>query len=212
MEEIKKQYAEAFKLHGDSSKAVMWPKGRQAERFSVLTSDIKKNAGKFSVLDFGCGLAHLYDYLQQHHKDFSYTGVDMVPEFLKHNALKHPDAAFRQVDDFMKNCTDSFDYVVISGAFNIRYVEDEKEHEQLVFSIIEKLFAHTNVYLAADFMTDQVDFKQETTYHAKPADVMNLAFSKLSRRVIIDHSYLPYEYCLKVFKQTEIKRPDNIYA
>ncbi|MBN8704008.1 MAG: class I SAM-dependent methyltransferase [Bacteroidetes bacterium] len=210
MEEIKEQYKSAFKLYGDSSKSVLWPKGRQADRFSALTNHIKKDTS-FSVLDFGCGLAHLKPFLDSKFSNYSYTGVDVVEDFIAHNKQKYSNANFMLLHEFEKQSHIKFDYVFASGVFNILYDKSPENHKQQVFSILKKLFAQTTNYLSVDFATDLVDFTQPTTFHANPGEISSFCMQHLSRRFVLNHSYLPYEFCIAVFKDISIKRPENCY-
>jgi hypothetical protein len=209
MDEIKKSYKISFSEHGDSPSAVQWPKGRQEERFKALTQFIPKGRS-FSILDFGCGLAHLKDYLDRNYSEVNYTGVDMVDEFISFNRKKYPGTTFMMPEEFHES-TEKYDYVVASGVFNILYKETLEAHQEEVFRIFKGLFLKTNDYIAVDFLTNRVDFQQPTSYHSSPEYVLQRLLNQFSRRVIINHSYLPYEFCLTVFRDDTISRPDNIY-
>ncbi|PPJ63040.1 class I SAM-dependent methyltransferase [Cuspidothrix issatschenkoi] len=210
-EQIKTIYREAFEKHGDSSQAVLWIKGRQEERFMALTKNIPKGKKGFSVLDFGCGLAHFKSFLDRHFEDVSYTGVDMMEEFLQHNKKKFTDAVLLSPEEFKQECKE-YDYIFSSGAFNIKYTEDTEAHKKIIKEIFVDLFCITREFMAIDFMTNQVDFMQEGAYHADPLEISAFCINKLSRRVQLDHSYLPYEFCVTVFKKNNIIRPANIYS
>ena len=43
------------------------------------------------------------------------------------------------------------------------------------------------------------------------ADLINFISKNLTRRFKIDHSYMPYEFCVKIFKEQEILRPENVF-
>lgn len=210
MKEIKDMYRESFEQFGDSAKSVLWPKGRQSERFKALTKNIQAQ-GNFSVLDFGCGLAHLKPFLDSNFHNVNYTGVDMVDEFLAHDKKKYPTCAFYHVDEF-KKMNDKYDYCLASGVFNILYHPKIDNHIEQAMQILENLLSRSNIYVSSDFMTDRVDFRQEQTFHASPEALFHLATHRLSRRVIIDHSYLPFEFNLTAYKNDAIIRPENIYG
>ena len=89
------QYQHAFEKYGDAPSGVMWPRGRQAERFDALTSHF--SGDNFSVLDYGCGLAHLKTYLDRRFSRYEYLGVDIVPEFVGAVAAKYPDARLQLI-------------------------------------------------------------------------------------------------------------------
>lgn len=209
MDSIKNLYKKAFLEFGDSHKTVLWPKGRQEVRFNALTQFIPRES-TFSILDFGCGLAHMKEYLDKHFQNIQYTGVDMVEEFIEFNKNKYPDTNFMTSAEFNKS-SEKFDYIVSSGVYNILYKDSVGEHQGEVFRILENLFEKTNIYLASDFMTDRVDYRQPSTFHANPEFLFDRITKQFSRRVIINHSYLPYEFCITVYKNNNIQRPDNIY-
>ena len=203
-------YKEAFEIHGDSPSSVLWPKGRQNLRFEALTKFINKKSD-FSVLDFGCGLAHLKEFLNDNYSTVSYTGVDMLPEFIDANKKKYPQSDFLMLND-VNEIKSNYDFICVSGTFNILYEKDFKTHQTKVFDIVKTLFQKCNVYLSVNFMTDAVDFQQPDTYHQNVTELYEFAIKNLSKRLVIDQSYMPYEYTLTVWKNENILRPDNIYS
>jgi SAM-dependent methyltransferase len=209
VEHIKKSYKETFRKYGDSPCAVQWPKGRQVERFDALTSHFNKNE-TFSVLDFGCGLAHLKEYLSYRYKSFNYIGVDVVDDFINSNKKKFSDSEFITPDELFHN-NQLYDYVIISGTFNILYQEDVDKHKMYVLNLLSKLFQKTNKYISVNFMTDQVDFIQEKSFHINPIEVYDFFRNHLSKRILINQSYMPYEFTITVWKDDFIIKPDNIY-
>ena len=60
-------------------------------------------------------------------------------------------------------------------------------------------------------MTDQVDFIQEGAFHQNVLELYEFAKEKLTKRVAVDESYMPYEFTFHFFKDEEILKPDNIY-
>lgn len=209
MKKIINLYETALAQHGDSPESVLWPKGRQAERFSALTKHILKT-GQFSLLDFGCGLAHLKPYLDTYYKDVAYSGVDIVSAFLAINRDKYPQDTFYSIES-VNDIKDSYDYIVSSGAFNILYAPDNVKHQEMVFEILAALFEKTRISLSVNFMTDQVDFVQPGAYHQNILSLYQYITSKLSKRILFDQSYMPYEFTVVIWKNQTINRPENIY-
>jgi len=208
LDTIIEQYREAFRKHGNSPSAVFWPKGRQQLRFSRLTSHFPRDG--FSVLDFGCGLAHLHRFLDVRHNNFSYTGVDLVPDFITECRKNHPDASFTLINDF-RDVTGEYDYVILSGVFNMLYSPDRSTHLLMVRDTLKHLFGLTRMALSCDFMTDRVDFQGEGAFHMNEPELIDMTQRHLSPRYTIDHSYMPYEFALTVYRDQRIARPDNVY-
>lgn len=210
MDDIIKQYKNSFSEHGNSPNSVFWPKGRQAERFNALTLNIVKE--NFTILDFGCGLAHLKSYLYDNYsKRFKYTGVDIVDDFIKENQKNFPLETFALIKSYTE-ISGEYDYVVSSGAFNMLYVEQIEMHKAMVFDILKYLYSKSRIYLSVNFMTDAVDFIQPGAYHQNIPELYEFITKNLSKRVIIDQSYMPYEFTVTIFKNQTILRPENIYS
>ena len=58
-------YESCLEIYGDSHLGVDWPKKEDVEiRYQVMLEVIKPLVNeKISLLDFGCGASHLYQYL-----------------------------------------------------------------------------------------------------------------------------------------------------
>lgn len=205
---IIEDYSKSFRVHGDSPKSVMWPKGRQEERFNALLRFVPKDHN-FSILDYGCGLAHLIDYLEKNFKEYDYTGCDVVDDFIVHNSNKYKKKTF--FNSMNHKVSQTYDYTVVSGAFNILYVEDVIEHKKIVFETIKMLFKHTNKILSINFMTDQVDFQSHNAYHQNIKELYDFCYENISKRLNIDQTYMPYEFTITLFRDQEIQSPINTY-
>ncbi len=206
---IKEEYQKAFAANGDSAAAVLWPKGRQEERFNALTRHISPSS-KFKILDFGCGLAHLNIYLKKHFDFYEYHGVDLVKEFVDHASKNFPGHSIKLVKN-EKDVVEQYDHIVSSGAFNMLYLEDAEVHQEIVFSILTHLFGSCTQSLSVNFMTELVDYKQVGAFHQNLGRLYQFVSKNLSRRFLIDQSYLPFEFTITIFKNQEIKSPENIY-
>jgi cyclopropane fatty-acyl-phospholipid synthase-like methyltransferase len=207
--DVKRQYQEAFRLHGRSAAAVLCPKGRQELRFAALLETCKADGS--SLLDFGCGLGHLCDYLTAAHIDCDYLGIDIVDDFIASNKEKIPNRRFQKIND-ISDIEGRFDIVLASGVFNIKYLDDDEANMTYVKDLITRLFEKADRALTIDFMTSFVDFRQDRAFHPDPSAVLEFVATKLSQRFRINHSYMPYEFCITVFKPTEIDRLRGIYA
>jgi hypothetical protein len=202
------QYQRAFAAHGDTPAGVLWPRGRQVLRFDALTRHFSGNG--FSVLDYGCGLAHLKAYLDQRFSRYEYYGADLVPEFVQTVAAKYPSAKVQLVRSHA-DVTTSVDHVVISGTFNIIDGADRAAYVEWVQAALLHLFCLARVSLSVNFMTDRVDFVQPQALHVNLEAMMDFVRRNLSPRLRVDESYMPYEFTLVALKGSEIVRPDNIY-
>ena len=199
-------YKSQFKEFGDSPASLGCPKGRQHLRFKALT----KNVTNGSLLDFGCGFGDLSSYLEQSKIDVEYHGCDVMQEFLSIAKKNRPNNNFylTQIGESLK---DNYDFIVASGTFNFLYSKDKKEHISFVYKTIESLFNCCNHSLSVDFLSSIVDYAAPDVYHQDIAGLIDFISSKLSRRFQIDHSYMPYEFCIHIFEEQEVLRPDHVF-
>tara|TARA_Y100001935_G_C17279178_1_gene496462 strand:+ start:272 stop:895 length:624 start_codon:yes stop_codon:yes gene_type:complete len=205
---MKMAYQGQFKKYGINPRTLGWIKGRQELRFEALTKYLKSS--DVSVLDFGCGFGDLAKYFADKNLNVYYTGIDCVPEFIE-TARYQQNGTFilsKSIDDKIEN---NFDYVICSGAFNYLYDENIEVHQNTVFSIIFNLFESCNMLLSFDFQSPYVDFKGENAYHQDIQSLFEFISKNLSKRFIFDHSYMPYEFCVHVYKDPKIKIPDNTF-
>ena len=155
-----------------------------------------------SVLDFGCGLAHLKPFLDQKFPSVTYTGVDIVPEFIAHNAHKYPDSTFKLISS-VEDIDGCFDHTAISGTFNIKYDESGTKNWDIISSILLSLFNKTHISLSADFFTDDVDYMQQDSYHQNPDKLYRFIRKHISKYMVMDSSYLPFEYAVTILKNIQ---------
>ncbi len=202
------QYRQAFSEHGDSPAGVLWPRGRQSLRFEALTRHFVSDG--FSVLDYGCGLGHLKEYLDQRFSQYKYFGADLVPEFVNTVASKFPEAHVQQVQSY-RDVSVLVDHIVISGTFNIIEGMDRSAYVERVEAALLHLFSCATTSMAVNFMTDRVDFIQPNALHMNVEVLSDFMRRNLSPRLRIDESYMPYEFTIVALKDREIVRPDNIY-
>jgi SAM-dependent methyltransferase len=75
-----------------------------------------------TLLDFGCGASHLYEYLlKQQRTDVAYSGLDISPRFLELSRRKFPHITYYDLDVLERSHDlPTFDYVVMNGLFNAK--------------------------------------------------------------------------------------------
>ena len=95
----------------------------QEIRFSILKDFIEDNhLTDFTLLDVGCGLADLYDYLNRFDIHDNYTGIDILPQMIDLAKQQHPNLRLVAGDIFTDDIfSERFDIVYSSGIFNIDF-------------------------------------------------------------------------------------------
>ena len=212
---IIRQYSEAFREFGDDPKSVLTPKGRSRLRYRILERiGLHKN---FSIIDYGCGLAFLKDFLEETSLGDTYIGVDIVPEFINHckaKTLKNESGKLKS--DFLllnkeEELSRSADVVFCSGVFNLKYIENTADNKRYVLEKLIRLTSQSEYAFVCDFLSKNVDFEQEGAQHFSVAEIIDFLESSGLRKYSVHHDLLPYEFTIVVYKDTEIGHPESIY-
>lgn len=210
---VKAMYAREFSTHGDSSASLLTPKGRQELRFRVADEFVR--APGVRIFDYGCGLGYFYQHLKARGFKPDYTGADILPEFVDACRKKFPgtEARFELISPTapLPPPAAGYDVVFLSGVFNVKLDGDEGASRAYTFSRLRELFALTRGVLVCDFLSPFVDFRQNESMHFSVEEIAAFCAKELSRRFVIRHDLLPYEFTLIVHRDGEIKRPENIF-
>lgn len=166
-------------------------------RFDVLSS-VGIEAGA-SVLDVGCGLADFYAHLQTRGCQVQYTGVDLVPELVEQARTRHPGLDVRVQDiQIDPPAESSYDFVVCSQTFNLRFGDHAQDNAELVQDMMRRMFKIARLGVAIDFVTDHVDFREPYLNYHNPEALFRFA-KTLTRRVVLRHDYPLFEFCLYLY-------------
>jgi len=194
---ITEHYTKLYEKYGYSASALGWPRGKQDIRFQAI-SQIGELKNK-KILDVGCGFGHLFSYLKAQKIHMKYTGVDINEEFIKIAKKMNPKSRF-EVRDIEKNpFTNNFDWVFAIGTTN------ESGSYQYIRNLLSEMFKISREGVAMDFLSSYVDFKKRGNFHVSPEKVFKIA-KKLSKRVVIRHDYLPFEFCIYIYKNDKITK------
>jgi SAM-dependent methyltransferase len=196
-DQIIELYSNAFAKYGDSPASVLWPKGRQEIRFRALTSHFDWKNVK-SILDFGCGLGHLYPYALSQGFEGEYIGVDVVPDFIEFCRIRHVGAKFILSNGQLPSIS-PVDHVIGSGCFNL-VNQGNSNHFEDVQELISGLFEMCTGSVAFDFMSTYVDFEQSMAFHVDPFEMARFIHQNVSPRLKLDTSYLPFEFAIVAHK------------
>ena len=200
-------YQKQLDKYGYSPKTLGCGKERQDIRSQALSKYVKE---KCSVLDYGCGFGDLATFFKKNDIEIDYHGCDAMENFLTIAKEKHPSNFFFKVD-IGEKITNKYDFIIASGVFNFLYSSNVERHELSVYETLKDLHSCCKKTLSVDFQSPYVDFIAEDAYHQDLEKLTEFVKNHLSRRFEVDHSYMPYEFCIHIHKKDDIKRPDNVF-
>ncbi|MGA2743340.1 MAG: class I SAM-dependent methyltransferase [Candidatus Sulfotelmatobacter sp.] len=198
------RYEKRLQEFGYSPATLGWGvNGRQEVRFSVL-AELALRMPESSVLDVGCGFCDLYDFLDKQGWQGRYTGIDIVPGLLEVARQRHPDLDVRELDitdESVPLGEDEYDFVISSGALNAALPSGGNElHIEVA---LRSMFRRSRYAACVDFLSTYVDFQKPGAYHTDPSWALAAA-KRLTRRVLLRHDYMPYEFSLFLFRDDAI--------
>jgi len=195
-------YLELYKKFGENPKALGWLKGNQSIRFQIISQIGKMDNS--SLLDVGCGFGDLFGFLKYRKIKVRYNGVDINSEFLKIAKKRYPNVKFELRDIHKKKFLRKFDWVVATGitnyATNYQHLKD----------ILKEMFRICKKGVVMDFISNYVDYKDKDIFYTSPEKILKFAKS-LTRRVTIRHDYMPFEFCLYLYKNDN-KTKKNVFS
>lgn len=206
---IESHFATLAERHGNTPAAAQWSDAQtQRRRFQVLTEigDLREAA----VLDFGCGTGALLDYLREEHRFVgTYVGYDLADPAVAIARANHQGATFERRNIFTEGVPRSFEYVLMSGVFNIRV----GDNWGLLTSALRALWPQVTRGMSFNLLSLYVDWRQEDLWYADPAEVWRFCKEELSPAVALRHDYetregvLPYEFTIYVRRSPHRARP-----
>ena len=202
--EIIEHYEMCLAKHGDSHLGVDWPKPQDAEtRYRVMLEVIRKPSPTLaSLLDFGCGASHLYEYIRVNGiAGIDYTGLDLSPKFVKLAFTKFPNNRYICADILdQPEAVPAFDYIVMNGVFTEKRGLTFDEMLDYFERTLAAVFAKAQCGIAFNVMSKQVDWERADLFHL-PFDLLTSYLTKsLTRNFVIRNDYGLFEYTTYVYR------------
>lgn len=198
---ILEHYAPRVVPGRDSFDILDWgSKQEQLLRFAVLVDLLHREEdrghswpGDASLLDVGCGLADLRDYLRDPLPGVRYTGVDITPQILREARRRQPAARLVLGDifgaePFHPRC---FDVVFCSGVFNL----DLGNNTAFLSHALPMLLSLSRRCLAVNFLHERAPVKYRHCCYFSPGEIADIVRSEGADVEIVDH-YLEKDFTL----------------
>ncbi len=199
--ELKKYYVDKS-ISNVNAKRVGWKNEMAQEiRFEQLFRSFKLVDGD-SIIDLGCGLGDLYQYLIKFNQEInlSYFGVDLLEEMIFEAKKRHINASFEQIDTIssIKNS----DYIVASGIFNLKHNAFEDEWLEYIHETISIMYNKSNKGVSFNCLTLFCDkeFIREELYYCDPIKLFEFCMKNISNNVSIYHDYKQFDFTISITK------------
>jgi SAM-dependent methyltransferase len=191
--------------HGDNFRGVGYTKSAQeaAERYALMLGVVRERDTSVSLLDLGCGLGHLLDFIEcrPDYRHVQYVGLDISPKYLDAARARHPKREFVLMDVLESDeALPVFDYVVLNGVFNYRGPIDRDRMMRYWEQLTATAYRHCRLGLAFNVMSTLVDWERDDLFHLSLDEMSRFVGGHLSRHFVIRHDYQAYEYTTYVYR------------
>jgi len=201
---IAEHYEYCLGEHGDNHLGVGWNNEEDVNRrFRVMLELLAgDNSQKIKLLDFGCGTAHLYEYIKRNHFDrIAYSGSDISEKFIHVARKKYPGLEFYHTDILEDSSVlPVFDYVAMNGVFTQKRELDFDEMFSFFTRTIEAVFPKAQKGIAFNVMSKQVDWENEGNFYLSFDQLAQYLAAHISKKFVFRNDYGLYEYTTYVYK------------
>jgi SAM-dependent methyltransferase len=201
---IVEHYENCLAQYGDTPRGVDWTKEAEVDvRYKVMLEVIRRSDdGAVSLLDFGCGTSHLYEYILRNNLNgIEYSGLDLSEKFIEVSKNKFPNINYYQAD-IIKN-TDAipaFDYIVMNGVLTEKRELSFEEMWEYAQTLLARVFEKARRGVAFNVMAKTVDWERDDLFHLPMDTLASFLVKKLSRNFIIRSDYGLYEYTTYLYR------------
>ena len=176
----------------NDSQIVAWTtKETQETRFNILYDiGIKSDD---TVLDLGCGVGHLINFLKKQNFDTvnNYVGLDINQKYINHAKKLYPNHTFFTGEIF--DISDNFDYVVGSGVFTVGMSINE------IIEAIKYAYELSNKGVAFNFLTK--DYIDDSEFNSFVPEELHNQIKKYFNKTNLVTGYLNNEdFTIYIYK------------
>jgi cyclopropane fatty-acyl-phospholipid synthase-like methyltransferase len=201
---IIRHYEDCLAQFGDSHRGVDWPNADDAaKRYQVMLDLIRPSPTLQTLLDFGCGASHLYQYMLEHDVPrLQYAGLDASSAFHELSKRKYPGNEYFCVDVLAeRERLGEFDYIVMNGVFTEKREVSFDDMFDYLRKMLTLVFSKARRGIAFNVMSKQVDWERDDLFHMPIGELTDFIAKTLSRHYVVRNDYGLYEYTVYVYKE-----------
>ena len=148
------------------------------------------------LLDVGCGFGDFLAFLLERGIRPIYTGIDLCEPMAARGRERFAGAGrFIATDALDFEPEQPFDFVVASGLFGL----DAAGARERIRPTVERMFGWAQVGASANFLSRRSPTPAEARVYVDPAEMLALGL-ELTPAVRLDHTYLPNDFTLHLYK------------
>ena len=199
---INQIYEKNFIDYGDTFKGVGWNNSKNAiKRYTEISKLFSGVNKKISILDIGCGTSLYYEFLKKKYKNFKYFGADSSSLMIQKSREKFPKVKYYKCDFISSSIKNkSFDYSIINGVFTQKGNTSDIEMTRYIRKILLNVNKVSKKGIAFNLLSPSVDWKNKKNFYPNLDQFFDFLTKKISRNIVVNHSYGLYELIIYVYK------------
>ena len=181
-------YKKRINRFGFTNKGLAWEskKKNDLRYFSIFKVINKKKISKINILDFGCGISGLYDFLKKKKLSFNYTGLDTSQKAIDFCKKKYKKNKYIRINILKeKKSIGKFDIIIMNGIFTIRNRMSERQMYDYIMLILQKLKRSANGKIIINFFIENPEWKNEKNFYPNYKKLTNLIKEKITKKIRI---------------------------
>lgn len=191
-------FSRKFSEHGSSPMGLDFNsvESQQIRFIQIYELLIKDN--RFSLNDFGCGLADFYKFLKKRKKNFIYYGYDINKDYIKYAKSKYPKLKiFNSMTIKYRS-----DYSIASGVMNLKLSASLVDWEKYIIDTLNLLNKKSIKGFAFNMLTKYSDKEKmrKDLYYGDPLFYFDYCKKYFSKNVRLAHDYDLYDFTILVRK------------
>jgi SAM-dependent methyltransferase len=200
-------YLDRLTRHGTATAAAVgWSDYLQVNLFEKLMKifggcSVKERA---SMLDAGCGLGDFSIYMKRAgYKNFTYKGIDFIPEMISAARGKYPDENFQTIDFMNPDFIETFDYILCSGALNMLSASDAAAHERYIMRFIDKMYRLSKRGCAFNLLAGEGAgyFPDDSRFFYADRERILSFCTTLGGETSVDYNEHEFVFTIRIFKK-----------
>lgn len=152
------------------------------------------------LLDVGCGIGGLSDFLEERGIRCHYTGIDINPGMIALAKEKHPGIKdrFFVFDILETDLEQRFDYVVSNGPLNLKF--EGTMNMDMTVKILGEMYRLSQIGMMMTMTSSFTRKPNEETFYYDPAVILAKTF-EFCVNTRLDHTYLPHDFAIFCYKK-----------
>jgi SAM-dependent methyltransferase len=199
-------YENCLAKHGDTHLGVDWHNQVEAQINYRVMLEVMHNhpIQNVTLLDFGCGVSHLYEAMLTYAmSDVQYYGLDISEKFLAYARNKFPNITYYCMDilnDASYLSLPKFDYIVMNGVFTEKRNLSHDKMWCYFIEMLKRIFNKTVIGMSFNIMSAYVRKQRDVLFYISFDVLSNFITQELSRNFLIRHDYGCNTYTVYVYK------------